>query len=585
MLARLALESLTHDLAEAIGRLGLREVTFGIPALVEKPAKDAEEMFQGYAKATANKEDAYAVARAFLRGAELDVWQRDMVASALCDPVREQSDAMVVGAKERFSNLLKSYVDEAKRGDLWRLTWHGLLYSYFNFDVSASRSDDANSGWEELREFLGQTWPLIDKQTQNDPVPAWVSVLRREREVLSKQPVEKYAKAFLAGDTDAIATLAADLGIPPSSWFWHALVLSAVKYATKETDAKYRARLPQLLDLIKSKPGFRDQALELILERYHACQGAPVDERLRDYVCQPTVWKNPKLKTAGIATAWNRVPEAVWRMVLAWVNEQNLKDFFDILAARNKADEGRLAFWSRYLKQISWTRLLFGADTMALQKANAEVRNLIAREEGSYAQLTGKPEVDAFMMQLGPYVLVEFSKKPNACYGYEADQLPFEPYDRYYNGGTSDLAAGYHAEVDYAIRIVHRAGWEAKAENDLLQLGIKPDAQSAPTVTRATRATAKSSATAKSTQTTKAKPGRPSLSKASTIHGGPDMSLLRALVGRFNRAIIDDRRNLPSGGRLWVADPLQRTQLSAELDAMGFEWSDRRLAWYFPENQ
>ena len=536
-------------------------------------------MFQGYAKAKPSKEDAYAAALAFLRGAELDAWQRDMIASAVCDPVREQSRATVIGAEERFLKLLEFYRTEAKRGDLWRLTWHGLLYSYFNFNPKSQASANVQAGWEALRKFLDDTWPLIDKQTAGDVVPAWVSVLRSEYKLLSREPVGKYAQAFLQGDTDDVDRLAADLGIPPSSWFWHALVLSAVKHATSESDTKFRARVPQLLDLIQSKPGFRDEALELILIRYQACHGAPADERLRDFVCQPTVWKNPKLKSAGIATAWNRVPEAVWKMVLTWVNEQNLKDFFDILAARNMADEGRLAFWSKYLKQISWTRLLFGADTMALQKANAEVRNLIAREEGSYAQLTGKPEVDAFMMQLGPYVVIEFSKKPNACYVYEADQLPFEPYDRYYDGGTADLAAGYRSDVEYALRIVHRAGWDGRAEIDLLKLGIEPDARSATNAARTTRATENS------TKTTKAKPGRPSISTASNIHGRPDLALVKALVSRFNRAVVDDRRNLPSGGRLWVADPLQRTQLSAELEGMGFKWSDKRLAWYFPENQ
>jgi hypothetical protein len=582
MLASIALESLSLDLAKAIESLGLADVKFGVPDLVEKPAKQAEEIFQGYAKAKPSKEDAYAAALAFLRGTKLDEWQRDMVASALCVPVREQSGTTVVGAQERFLNLLETYRDEVKRGDLWRLTWHGLLYSYFNFDLDGPKNASVHAGWEALREFLAETWPFIDKQTEGNLVPAWVSVIRQEVELLSKQPVDKYAKAFLRGDTGSIDRLASDLGIPPSSWFWHALVLSAVKHATTESDTKFRERLPQLLDLIRSRPGFRDEALELILNRYHACQGAPADEHLRDFVCQPTVWKNPKLKAAGIATAWNRVPDAVWKMVLAWVNEQNLKDFFDILAARNKADEGRLAFWSKYLKQISWTRLLFGADTMALQKANAEVRNLIAREEGSYAQLTGKPEVDAFMMQLGPYVVIEFSKKPNACYVYEADQLPFEPYDRYYDGGTSDLAAGYRSDVNYALRIVHRAGWDDRAEIDLRQLGIQPDARSATSTIRTTGTT---DTTAKSAKTSYAKPGRPSISAVSKIHGGPDLALVKAIVARFPRAIVDDRRNLPSGGRLWVADRLQRTQLSEELEGMGFKWSDRRLAWYFPENQ
>ncbi|WP_230384685.1 EH signature domain-containing protein [Burkholderia pseudomallei] len=222
--------------------------------------------------------------------------------------------------------------------------------------------------------------------------------------------------------------------------------------------------------------------MEAILIRYHSCKAAPQDERLRDYVCQPTVWKNPKLKAAGIATAWNRVPDPVWHMVLTWVNERNLKDFFDILAARNNADEGRLAFWSKYLKQIIWTRLVFGADTLALKRSNAGIRDLIAREEGAYAQLTSKPEVDAFMMQIGSYLIIEFSKKPNACYVYQADQLPFEPYDRHYEGGTSDLAAGFRQDIGCALRIVHRDGWGQRAQGELRQLGIRPDRPNAQSV-------------------------------------------------------------------------------------------------------
>jgi hypothetical protein len=575
MLRIQALENLTRDLARAVETFGLSDIAFGTPELVEKPTREAESIFQGYAKAKPSKEDAYAAARAFLRGEELDAWQRDLVAAAVAEPIRERSGAMVLGAKQRFIDLLSSYEDEVKRGDLWRLTWHGLLFSYFNFNIEAAKDDSSRAGWETLRCFLEKTWPAIDHQAGETLVPDWVRVLRTERAVLSSEPVANYAKAYLMGDTSAVDELASDLGIPPSSWFWHALVLGAVKRATSESDTRFRERIPQLLQLIQGKPGFRDEALELILVRYHACKGAPADERLRDFVCQPTVWKNPKLKAAGIATAWNRVPDPVWQMVLGWVNERNLKDFFDILAARNKADEGRLAFWSKYLKQITWTRLVFGADTMALQKGNAEVRNLIAREEGAYAQLSGKREVDAFMMQLGPYLIIEFSKKPNACYVYEADQLPFEPYDRYYEGGTSDLAAGYHGHIECALRIVHREGWGIKAEDDLRRLGIHPDA----------RHKSSGVSTRRLAQAASAAEERTSVSYSSESGQGPDLSLLRTLLSRFHRATIDDRRDVSGdGGRLWVEDPLQRVQLGAELKGMGFKWSNKRQAWYFPEN-
>lgn len=575
MLAAAALQRLTLDLSAAIGSMGLHSGEFGKPELVEKPTREAERIFQGFAKAKPSREDAYTAARSFLRGQELDAWQRDLVASAIGDPIREQDGAMVLGAK-RFPSLLTAYESEAKRGDLWRLTWHGLLYSYFNFDPDLGKDDATRSGWEALRSFLERTWPLIDKRAGKNQVPDWVNVLRKESEVLSSKPVDKYSHAYLRGETEPTERLAEDLGIPPSSWFWHALVLGAVRRATADSDAEFIRLIPQLLKLIEGKPGFRDEALEAILIRYHSCKAAPQDERLRDYVCQPTVWKNPKLKAAGIATAWNRVPDPVWHMVLTWVNERNLKDFFDILAARNNADEGRLAFWSKYLKQIIWTRLVFGADTLALKRSNAEIRDLIAREEGAYAQLTSKPEVDAFMMQIGSYLIIEFSKKPNACYVYQADQLPFEPYDRHYEGGTSDLAAGFRQDIGCALRIVHRDGWGQRAQGELRQLGIRPDrpnAQSvAPTGTAAT-----------STVGNRAASSSTSSWGATTTNAAPDIVALRAMVARFHGALIDDRRNASSGGRLWVEDPLQRGQLGSELKALGFRWANSRQAWYFPE--
>jgi hypothetical protein len=546
--------------------MGLHAGDFGMPALVQKRAAEAEQIFQGYAKAKPRKEDSYAAARAFVRGQALDAWQRDLIAPALAEPIREQAGAMALGAKG-FADLLSSYEKEVERGELWRLTWHGLLYSYFNFDLEDGKDAATQAGWEALRAFLERTWPAIDAQAGTQLVPDWIRVLRSEAQVLTDKPLEPYAGAYLEGDTEPTDRLAADLGIPPSSWFWHALVLAAVRSATAEGDSRFRSSIAQLVKLIEGKPGFRDDALEEILVRYHACKGSPPDERLRDFVCQPAVWKNPKLKSAGIATAWNRVPDSVWKMVLSWVNERNLKDFFDILAARNNADDRRLAFWSKYLQQIKWTRLVFGADTMALKRSNAAVRELIAREDGAYAQLTSKPEVDAFMMQLGSYLVIEFSKKPNACYVYQADQLPFEPYSRYYDGGTTDLAAGYPDKC--ALRIVHRQAWDQRAEYDLRQLGIHPDRPVAPH-SQGTDAHER------------AEGARAAANRVASSGSAPDMAALDALLSRFRGASKSDARD-SSRGRLWVEDPLQRAQLASELKSLGFRWADKRQAWYYPE--
>jgi hypothetical protein len=592
-LATDALANLTGQLRAAVASMGIDQGSFGKVDMVKAVAKEAEALFQGYAKAKPSKADAYAAALALMRGQALDAWQRDLVASALAEPVKEQSGAVVLGSKH-FPALLAGYEDELRRGELWRLTWHGLVYSYFNYDPVQSKDAGAEAGWSELRAFLERTWPAINRQAGQDAVPEWVTVLRAESAVLTVNPVGRYAKAYLAGDTSATDSLALGLGIPPSSWFWHALTLGVVKQAAAASDAEFRQLIPRLIELAQSTPVFRDDAVEVILTRYHACNGAPQDEQLRDYVCLPTVWKNPKLKAAGMATAWNRVPDGVWHMVLRWVNERNLKDFFDILAARNKADEGRLEFWSRYMKQITWTRLVFGADTMALKRSNAEVRNLIAREEGAYAQLTGRREVDAFMMQIGPYVVIEFSKKPNACYVYKPEQLPFDRYGRHYDGGTEDLAAGFH--VGSAARIVHTPGWQPRAERELQSLGIRPDAlgaqvgvvravRNAPPASSAPLPLAPSVPTPQPTPaaTWKSPVAAPVAQPKQAAQRGPNMATLEAVISTFPGARIDDRRRLASGGRLWVEDPSHNVKLADELRHLGFKWANSRLAWYFPE--
>lgn len=589
LLAAQALKRLTDRLAFAIESMGIGSGKFGYPEYVAKQTVEAEKLFQGYAKANPSKEEAYAAALSFLRGHPLDPWQRDMVATVLAIPIREFSGTVVL-ASPKFPELLASYEDEARRGDLWRLTWHGLLTSYFAFDPAVSEKGQASQGWSELRKFLERTWPLIDRQAGTQYVPDWVDVLRRETGVLSEQPAEKYARAYLEGNTGPADRIAADLGIPPSSWFWHSLVLGAVRRATADNDTEFRRLIPRLIQLIQSKPAFRDEAIEHILVRYYNCKSAPQDEYIRDFVVQPTVWKNPKLRAAGIATSWHRVPEPVWKMVLDWVNERNLKDFFDILAARNQADAGRLAFWSKYLKQISWTRLVFGADTMALKNSNQEVRNLIAREEGAYAQLTANRDVDAFMMRIGNYIVVEFSKKPNAAYVYKAIDLKFNRDQKYFNGGTDDLKYGYYdAQV---LGIVHRDGWEARAAAELNRFGIEPDKEGTSRADYMNKYSETASlvegfrdiaTSVYVARTERSAQPRYSGSRPDDRSLGSDMASLRDLVSRYSGASIRDLR-ASCGGRLWVEDFSQSQLLAAELKVRGFKWANKRLAWYYPES-
>jgi hypothetical protein len=548
VLGRTALVNLDIELTRLVAELSRRCESPGQPKLVEEAAEKVHKKFAGQKQLKPDERAIYRAALRMLRGEKLSLWEYDLVAFGINMRVAEVENVSPISSL-RFEGLLLQYSQAIKKNDFWPLSWFALLNGYFAFDPQDDLASSAKNGWEQLRKFLQDSWPAINKTFSDKYVPDWIGVLRREPTALANNPADKYALSYLKGDEEPINLLAKDLGIPESSWFWHSVVTSVVQKACDQQDDEFVAMIPKLLGLLRKKPAFKDESIAAILVRYHRMTGAPPHQELKDYVTHYDIWKNPKLKLIGQGGAsWNRVPESVWRMVLQWVNKRNLRDFFEILAARNQADAGRLEFWTRYIEQIHWTRLIFGTETLSLRRRIPEVRKLIEDEQGMAAVLTSpqKKLVDAFMMQLGDYVVVEFSKKPNACYVYKADELPFEPYASEYDGGSSDLAVGPNGE--FAARIVHTPGWQSVGESDLNRLGIKPDRK-----------------------TTKTSSGN---SRESDI-----LSKTKAILSRYPGSTCRDDRNT-TRGCIWVEDPQERTALGRELSSLGFDWSLAYNAWY-----
>lgn len=569
--------SLDRALANALAGLCIPTTEFGRPAIVEKAAQQAEAAFRGVATARPSKDAISQALHVFMGGLPLNENQCHLVAGGLCEPFREQQGARAVGSS-LFEGLLQRYETQAKNGKLWRLTWYGLLTSYFSFDFGKA-TEKERDGWRMLREMLRRTWPAIDRESLSRVAPDWVTVMRRETQVLTEAPADKYSADYLDGHTAGVNQLAEDLGIPQSSWFWHSLVLGTVhRCCDAKDDAEFKTRIPRLIELLNTRPVFRDDALELILTRYRRCSSTEAHPQLCDFVVHKDVWRNPKLKAAGFATTWNRVPEPVWQMVLGWVNEANLKLFFELLAGRSDSDEGRLEFWSRYLEQITWTRLIFGSETMDLARSNQEIRSLLAQEEETHAILTLNNDVDAFMMQIGDFIAVEFSKKPNACYVYRSTQLRFDSNARRYTGNTDDLKYGFHDGAE--LQIIHVSGWEQRAEEKLRSIGIYPDEQSIkgkPRVARWLGSTSRVTTTHATTHSHSAgdRDCAPKIARFS-------LDYLNKLVSNFPGARINDYRK--NGGRLWVEDPQQQVSLATALKQWDFRWSKSRNAWYYPED-
>jgi hypothetical protein len=596
------LSTLSQRLVRSVAQLSDGDNFLGQPELVERAAAESARLFQSTAKALPSEHDARAASLALLQQKSLTDRQIDMVAGVLCDPVAEYNEALPVG-QEPFKGLLQSYRALARAGDLPRLTWYALLSSYFKFNPNGAKQTEV-TGWEGLRSFLQETWPLIDRQSQQAVVPEWMVVLRSDPELIGERAAQRYAADCLRGNEEATHKLATDLAIPQSSWFWHLLVLAAVEQAIRTSDEQFKRLIPRLISLIQGRPVYRDEALISMLTRYHSCREKPAHQDLRDYVVRKDVWRNPKLKAAGMATTWNRVSDDVWRMVLSWINEINLREFFEILASRHHADEGRLEFWTKYLNQISWTRLIFGSETMSLARRNRHVSELIAREEGSYAQLTaGSRDSDAFIMQIGEYVIVEFSVTGNAAYVYSSDTLKFNRNAKTYEGNTNDLKYGFNGGA--MARIVHKAPWEQEAASTLRHLGIYPDSAnqaprgpSAPFVARPTTQSTARANPEPPTGTRSQESQAPAQSSNSSSSGGKTylaepppgasfkMAVLAEMIKRVDGAFIDDKRKADgTGGRLWVENPKQNFQLERMLKLWGFVWAASRGAYYFPERR
>lgn len=566
-----ALKELEVKLSNTLTSLQLSNTQFGMPHLIEKEKDLSARLFNGSSQQSPeSKKNSYMAALKYFKD-QLELTHGNieirLLATSLCEPLREHDGKTVIGTGDKFLKLLNFYEDQIKVGKLRRITWYCLLSSYFEFDPIKSTVDE-KLGWSQLRAFLERTWPYYSES--KGFTPDWMDALRKNSIILSNSPCKHYAGDVLYGDESTVKIVSEQLGIPQSSWFWHHLVLDVVLEATKLVDDDFKETIPRLIELLKERSVYRDDAIKEILTRYHSCLNKSTHDQLRDYVTDKSVWKNPKLKQAGISTSWNQVADEVWKMVLNWVNEINLKLFFELLESRNGVNSGRFAFWSKYLLQITYTKLIFGEHTRIQSRSNKTIAALIALEEGLSSKLrSSDSQVDAFIMGIGDLIVVEFSKQPNAAYLYPKASVPFDLNANWLSDGTNnnELKAGFYHGTE---RITHPPRWETSAGQKLATHGIYPDRFGANSNAGSTRYTSFQSSA----------PSSSSISDSPKKSNMPfTMAQLNA-IAKLSNATIDDNR---PGGRLWVNHNQQSSNLAKQLNAWGFIWANKRDAWYHPE--
>src|SRR5690606_22591799 len=112
--------------------------------------------------------------------------------------VRER-DGRTALEHPNLGRLLQSYEEGVLAGEVRRLTWFGLLCSYFAFDPIGA-IDAQTRGWEALRAFLQKSWPHVDAQTNGSLCPDWMKVLREDAGLLTENAARRYARQFLVGE-------------------------------------------------------------------------------------------------------------------------------------------------------------------------------------------------------------------------------------------------------------------------------------------------------------------------------------------------------------------------------------------------
>jgi hypothetical protein len=465
-----AISSLQQSLRHVLDNFDIPKLRLGDTQAIIVAVENVKKVFEGCASAEAPKERAYQAALKFIREQKLEDDEYDFIAAAINTPIKEAGGKRIISSP-RFGLLINFYTKQIKHNELWRLTWYWLLLSYFQLEVGSHVDEQTKKNATLLQKFLNDSHTHFTQQ--QGYIPQWAKTLQEHSNILTETPCDRYAEGVFQGILTEIEQIKEQLGIPPQSWFWHQLTLSIVKYVTNLRDDKaFKSYIPKLISYLEKYQGFKDEAIKLILERYYQCTDKSPHPALRDYVIRPDVWKNPKLRNSGIASKWRNVNENIWRMVLSWVTREHLRMFFEIISGRNGARKDRFEFWSQYLEQISFTKLVFGQETKLQKLKNPEIAKLFNEEKDVSALLSSNnSELDAFIIEIKDYIFVEFSMNGNAAFIYEKSKIPFKLDALRMNDETS----GNGLKSAQNNKIIHNNNWQDSAKNRLMNLGIYPD--------------------------------------------------------------------------------------------------------------
>ena len=552
------LEDLGHQLSVTIRTIG---VEVGV-AHSDAMAKTLAELRRKYSERDRRQIPRNRILEALndlhSRGAAL-ACERDML--SICWGMGNAFDnhpALISRGDGVVREILDFFLHEFERKKPSRSAWLGLLNTYINAPVRPDVGPQLIN-WIEVRDFLARTWKRLLATQKN--VPIWLQTLSECPEFLSDDPCGRFGAALWEGDDESVKIFCEALSISQDSWFRKELILSPVRYLCSQNDAVYLSGLRRITHLLTDHPFLVDRALQILLARhYESLADAPQNELL-DFAVRR--WRNPIIFPDD---QWRLVEPAIRKMVCGWIIEDDLKDFFELLQADGVAADDRMNFWRGYVKQIDFARFVLGEDTKFKRGAGYTRLKTEKRDRVAYLD-DGAKSNNAFIIRIGQYYFVEFGEKPNACYIYSENNVPFSRKSGHYiikNLKNADADA-------FLGRIVHNGRWAEHAKDRLRdEFNIQPD---------------------RKTQFNKAlhkeKPFYSS-SLASTFHTGAASAPLSARsahnwvtqatdIAQKHNLKIDDRRS--KQGPFWVQAESRLHPAGETLTGLGFKFIEGHGFW------
>jgi len=165
---------------------------------------------------------------------------------------------------------------------------------------------------------------------------------------------------------------------------------------------------------------------------------------------------------------WNQIHESARARVIAWLADESIRFFFDIVLPDHNQNQRRKDFWLKYVDQIRDFRIALSKKDLSKVRLSVDLPTYL-----SYS-LTDHNTTSAFLMRFNGYsqksiTVVEFSETPNAAYIYEDNNYPINFNLRSYR------IILLKNQAKMSCRITHNHEWEWRAAGDLAaEFGIKP---------------------------------------------------------------------------------------------------------------